>query len=113
MLPADLATEELVILHPQYVDDRGTLVPDWDQPPASMVTVLGCSVQPDTESEALGRQQTETLLKGWLPIGVEVSAFSRIVWRGSTYEVVGPPKRWHDPYGELDHQVVSLRKQEG
>ena len=48
MLPS-FATQTITIIRPTFVDERGSLVPDWDNPEKT-IKVDGCSVQPATTS---------------------------------------------------------------
>ncbi len=113
MLPPLLGKETVKILTPVMVDDRGTLVPDWSQPP-SVVTSYGWSVQPVSTSERLGeRQQTSIKLRAWGNPGDEIPAHCAIEWRGKRYALDGASKHWHDPLGNLSHRVVDLIRWEG
>ncbi len=114
MLPSILAVEEVTILSPVLVDDRGTLVPDWTLPPARTRVVTGCSVQPAGATESVGgRQQTQSNYKAWLPMGEPVAAADRIVWRGRVFNAANDSEVWHDPLNNLDHQTVDLEEQRG
>lgn len=109
MLPAALAVDTIVVVAPVLVDDRGTLVPDWELPPVSSVQVGGCSVQPAGSSEVLdGRQQVQARWRVWAPPDTPVTAYSAVVWMGERYQVDGEPATWSDPLGVLSHVAFDL-----
>ena len=109
MLPGALATQTVVVVEPTLVDDRGTLVPDWTQEPASRTQVEGCAVQPLAGSEDVdGRQHTTARWKVWLPPCAPVTAFSALECAGVRYQVDGPPLFWGDPFENLSHVTVEV-----
>lgn len=109
MLPDLLAQESVTVLEPVMVDDRGTLVPDWTQPPASSTTIAGCSVQPATSTEDMsGRQQVAVRWSVWLPPASPVTAYSAVLWGGVRHLVMGEPARWTDPLGNYSHMHLEM-----
>lgn len=113
MLPS-FAADTITIVEPVLVDDRGTTVADWTQPPASETEVTGCSVQPGASSEALGGRQGVTVRwTVYAPLSAPVTAHSGVLWHGTLYQVDGEPARWASPTGALGHLVIVLIDQEG
>lgn len=109
MLPGMLAPDTITILRPVMIDDRGTLVPDWSQPPAETVNVAGCSVQPQTNAdERSQRDALSSVFVVYAPPGTIVGAFDRVLVTDyeSPLMITGEPTRW--TIGFLDHVVINL-----
>lgn len=107
MLPS-WATQTVTVVEPTLVDDRGTLVPDYDVP-ASETVVPGCSVHPGASDEVLAaRQGVAVRWTVYAPAGVVVTAHSAVRLDGRLYAVDGEPARWPSPTGGLDHVVLLL-----
>ncbi len=95
-----------------WVDDRGTLVPDWDS--ATSIFEDGWRVVPFTtmnaELTAEGRQGTLTSLRGLGPADTALTAADRLIAGGVTYECYGDPSLWPSMTGYLAHVEVTLRR---
>lgn len=111
MLPS-FATDTLTVLEPVLVDDRGTLTPDWTQPPTE-TTITGCSVQPAGSDETDSRQNVAVRLTVYMPPGSPVTAWSRIRYQGGDYHVDGHPDVWKSPTGSVSHMVARLTQWKG
>lgn len=113
MLPA-WATQSITVVEPTMVDDRGTLVPDYDTP-ASQTPVAGCSVQPGASAEVLeARQGVSVRWTVYAPASVALTEHSAVrLTDGNLYDVDGRPERWPSPTGGLDHTVILLVDHEG
>lgn len=112
MLPS-WARQTITVVEPSLVDDRGTLVADFDTP-ASETVVPGCSVQPGASEEFLAsRQGVAVRWSVYAPPGTVVSAHSGVRFEGNLYHVDGEPLRWSSPTGAADHVVLLLVDHEG
>jgi len=108
-LPARLAPDTITILRPVMISDRGTLVPDWSQPPSETVSVGGCSVQPQTGADDRSqRDALSSVFVVYAPPGTIVGAFDHVLVDDYSSPLVttGEPVRWS--IGFLDHVVISL-----
>ncbi len=100
--------QEVTVVRPSWLDDRGTLVPDWDEPDSTQV-VKGCSVQPGASVESLGGRQGVTIRwTVYMPPGVDMSAHDGILYEGKRYQIDGVPRPWQSPTGRLSHIEVLL-----
>jgi hypothetical protein len=115
-----LGADTAVILRAPLDDDPpdryGSHSRDW--PSAAPVTVTGVSVQPISAAagsveSTVDREWASTHLVMYAPAGTDVQATDRVVWRGETFEVDGPPKVWIDDVGVTDHVEVSLKMMTG
>lgn len=112
MLPS-WARQTATLLTPVIVDDHGTEVPDWDEPPVE-TTVTGCSFQPSTGS--VDDDNREGVRGGaglFLPPHTPVSPHQRVRVEGTTYRILGQPEQWTSATGALDHIVLRLEHWEG
>jgi len=110
MLPG-FARQSATVLRPAYKTSHGNKVPDWDAPPASSVTVQGCSIQPSIGAESQEhRDAVFSQFLIWLPAGTDVRARDRVQIAGADYEVVSV-QRWET--GVLDHVEVGANRWEG
>lgn len=74
--------------------------------------VTGCSVQPLQNPEiTVDRDNVTTRWTAWVPFGIEVTAYDRVVWDGEVYEIDGDPQPW--PFGSLSHLVLTLHRSHG
>ena len=108
-LPTVVAPDTITILRPVMVNDRGTQVPDWSQPPVETVSVKGCSVQPQTGAD--DRSQRDALsgvFVVYAPPETRVGAFDQVFVAdySSPLKTTGEPVRW--TIGFLDHVVLDL-----
>jgi hypothetical protein len=86
----------------------GEDVPTWSLPPASSVTVDGVAVEPRPSNEPV-QDARNAIVDGftlYLPPDVEVSARSRVVVRGGTYDVLGEPAVWRSYFTGWSPGVV-------
>lgn len=112
MLPT-WARQTATLLTPVLVDDHGTLVADWSQPPAE-TPVPGCSFQPSTGSlDDVNREGVRTAASLHMPPTAAVTAHQRVRVAGVTYRIVGEPERWTSATGALDHVLLRLEHWEG
>lgn len=112
MLPS-WATQTITVVEPTLVDDRGTMVADFDNP-ASETVVTGCSVQPGASAEVLAaRQGVSIRWTVYAPAATVVTAHSAVRFGGRLYDVDGEPQRWPSPTGALAHTVILLVDHEG
>lgn len=112
MLPS-FATQSITVVEPTLVDDRGTMVADYETP-LSEVEVTGCSVQPGASAEVLAaRQGVSVRWTVYAPAAAVVTAHSAVRYAGRLYDVDGEPQRWPSPTGGLDHTVLLLVDHEG
>lgn len=103
--------EETVVVRnaPLATDGRyGNARRDWDQ--ATDTTVAGVAMQPLAyEENDVDRERTVSRMRLYLPpAGAALAAESRVVWRGTTYEVDGSPEPWYDG-GALDHLAATVK----
>lgn len=109
------ATQSITIVRPTMIDDRGTPVPDYDNP-ASTQVIENCSVQPGSpaSSEALTARQGVTVKwTVYAPPRLTIDAHDAVEYEGVRYSVDGDPAHWPSPTGLLDNTVISLIKFEG
>jgi hypothetical protein len=85
---------------------------DWAS--ATSHTLSGVSVQPMAATEAtVDREYTATHLALYALPGADLLAADRVVWRGVTYEVDGPPATWFDLGGVADHVEAVIKRMAG
>lgn len=82
------------------VDRYGKPIYGW---PGPGVEIAGCAVAPRTSEEPVqvGRQAVITGLQVYLPPGVEIGPYDRLLIRGDTYEVEGDTGEWLNPYSAV------------
>ncbi|HLS46089.1 MAG TPA: hypothetical protein VK045_11700 [Ornithinicoccus sp.] len=102
------ATQSVTFVEPALIDDRGTLVPDWDD--TTDHEVPGCEVQPGASEEAvLARQGVTIRWTVFAPAGTPVTAHWGAWIDGKLYQVDGEPLRWSGSIsGRLNHVIVYL-----
>ena len=112
MLPA-FCTDTVTITRPAYVDERGTLVPDWSN--ASTHEIAGVTVQPASTTESTGepRYNAQLSATAWLPPGSDIRKGDKLTWRGIEFAVYGIAMPWVSATGALDHIVAQLRDYDG
>lgn len=113
MLPP-IAQDVITILRPVTKVDHGSTVADWSQPPAEIVNVPGCSIQPAGGNEdRLHRDSVGAAFTVFAPPGTAVGALDRVLVDvyPSPLRVSGEPQRWAP--GFLDHVVLDLVAWEG
>lgn len=100
-------------IRPGEKTSRGSVIPDWDNT-ASLV-ISGCSVQPSTTSlsqdgRVLGIDESFTL---YMPPNADIVEGDRVEYNGETYTVIGVPKPWVSPTGNLSNKQVTLERWSG
>lgn len=110
-----MSGELVTILHRTEVgtDPYGQSVYGWPEP-GTTVESLGVAPRGSQEPAEVGRQQVITGLTVYLPRGVQVTAYDRVIARGETWEVEGEPGLWVNPYTtEPSGLEVALKHPEG
>ena len=96
-----------------YADEA---TPTWSKPPVSSVVVLGVGVEPRPSSEPVANARNAVVVGYtlYLPDAAGVTARSRIIVRGNTYEVLGEPAEWRSPFTAwAPGAVVQVQRVEG
>jgi hypothetical protein len=109
MLPS-FATQTITVIRPKLKDERGSLVPDWNDTEVPF-DIEGCSVQPASTSLSLDGRVLG-MSDGWtayLPEDSDVKAGDHIVWDGNTYEINGEPRKWTGPMRTSNIQLNLIR----
>lgn len=109
--------ETLLLVVPELVESRGSVVPDWSRPPAHLVELEGCVVEPlSAEERGANREAVQGALEARVPRIVDVPAFARVrrpLAGGRDFEVIGEPRHFRSPTGALDHTALLLKRWEG
>ena len=100
-------------IRPGEKTSRGSVIPDWDNTASLVVT--GCSVQPSTTSlsqdgRVLGIEESFTL---YMPPNADIIQGDRVEYNGEVYTVIGVPKPWISPTGNLSNKQVTLERWSG
>lgn len=100
-------------IRPRTKSSRGSQIPDWNNVSKAMIN--GCSVQPSSTSlsqdgRVLGISDSFTL---YMPANADVLEGDRIEYEGNTYTVMGVPRPWISPTGNLNNKQVSLERWDG
>ena len=95
-----------------YSDD---LVSSWDWTPTELeVAGVGVEPRPSGEPTQEARNATTSGFTLYLPAGTEIGPQNRVVVRGGTYEVLGEPAEWVNPFtGWAPGIVVQVERVEG
>lgn len=102
------ADDTVEVITPSQVDDRGTLVMDYDRP-ESVVEVKGCSVQPGASAEDIAARSHVTIRHtAFLPADAPVAYLDAIKFEGVRYSIDGAPVLWKSPTGQVSNKVVYL-----
>lgn len=105
--------EGVTVIEPSWVDDRGTLRPDYDTPLSSTV-VSGCSVQPGASSEDLqNRTQNTIRYTVFVKRIVPVSDHAAVVFEGIRYSLSGSAAYWKSPSGAVSNTTLNVVDWEG
>lgn len=89
------------------------LVDDWKLTPSEL-PVTGCDVQPGTTQEyLLGRDGVLVAWTVFAPAGTPVTAYNRVRYKGTDYEVYGHPAEQDSPSGRLDYVEIVLKDWRG
>lgn len=105
----DLVT--IQVQRPVMVTVRGTDQPDWNQPPAEMVDIPGCSVQPATGSEDRDqRDGLRTVFDLWAPVDTEIGVFDKVYVPNhpDPLMITGGFQKWNSPDLGLAHAQYNL-----
>lgn len=108
-----ITNQSAIIRNPGVKEDRyGNEVVDWSV--AADTAITDVSIQPSDTQEVLDDQQTT--IADWRfysedPAAAALTAVSRVVCQGQTFEVVGAPSPWPDPLeaGAIHHWEAPLR----
>lgn len=105
-------TQSIVRLRPGTKMERGSEVPDWDDP--DTLVISGCNVQPASTSLSQdGRVQGITDgLTVYAPADADIIAGDRIQLAGNVYTINGDPLIWPGP-GRLAHIQLNLVRWRG
>ena len=105
-------TQSITRLRPGTKTERGSTVPDWNNPDALVID--GCSVQPASTSLSQdGRVQGITDgLTVYTPAGADILAGDRIQYAGSVYAINGDPLVWPGA-SRLSHIQLNLVRWRG
>lgn len=112
MLPS-FFRQSVTRLRPGEKTSRGSTIPDWDN--AESLTIGNCSVQPSSTSlsqdgRVLGISDSFTL---YMPMNADVKEGDHIQFDGETYAVMGVPRPWTSPTGNLSNKQVTLERWDG
>lgn len=109
--------ETITILTAGLEEDpySGDLAPSWELPPSEVV-VPGVGVEPRPSGEPT-QEARNAVMSGftlYLPTGTEIGPQNRVLARGETYEVLGEPAEWRNPFtGWAPGVVVQVERVEG
>jgi hypothetical protein len=109
-----LANQTVTIERPVTIQDHGSTVPDWSQPPAESVVVTGCSAQPAGGSEdRLHRDQVGAQFTLFAPSSTVIGGLDRVWVTGypNPLRIAAEPARWTP--GFLNHTEFALVAWEG
>lgn len=109
------AGETITILTPDTTTNRygrTTTDPDWSG--ATETTAVGLFAPQSSLEDNDGRAAVSTEARIYLPAGTTITAACRVEARGDTYEVIGDPSVWADPFGgNVDGIEIQIRKVAG
>ena len=109
MLPS-WASDTVTRLRASIITQRGSEIPDWTNPDRLQIT--GCSMQPaGTSLTQDGRVQgTTDGYTCYLPPDADVVAGDRIQYNGLTYTIMGEPRAWTSPTGQVSNTQLQLER---
>ena len=112
MLPSYF-DQTVIRIRPAIKSERGTPIPDWNS--ADHEPVSGCHVQPSSTSlnqdgRVLGIDDKCTL---YAPPYSDIKAGDRLIIGNAEYTVIGEPKRWASPTGNLNNMQVQIERWSG
>lgn len=97
----DLLVREATVIQPGETQDRyGSRQPDWSAPALENTERCWLNQQGSTEDRAGGRDAVIVDAIYFAEPGSAVTAASRVIVDGTTYEVVGRPRSAWTPRGE-------------
>lgn len=93
----------------------GEFISSWEWAPTeTVVTGVGVEPRPSSEPTQEARNAVTSGFTLYLPTGTAISPDNRVVVRGGTYEVLGEPAEWVNPFtGWAPGIVVQVQKVEG
>ncbi len=105
-------TQSITRLRPGTRTERGSSVPDWDNP--DTLVINGCSVQPaGTSLTQDGRVQGITDgLTVYAPADADIKAGDRIQYAENVYAIDGEPLIW-PAAARLQHIQLNLKRWKG
>lgn len=105
--------ESVVVVEPSWVDDRGTMRPDYENPVSSTVVDL-CSVQPGASSEDL-QNRTQNTIRWNIFVRriVPVSDHAAVRIGGTDYAMSGSAAYWKSPSGAVSNTALNVVDWEG
>ena len=114
MLPS-FCSDTITRIRPGVKTVRGQAVPDWNIPPATLLDITGCSVQPASTSlnedgRVLGINDGLTV---YVPPGADVIVGDHIIVDNETYEINGEPRIWKSATGRVSHIQLNLKRYSG
>lgn len=109
MLPS-FAHDTVFRLRPSTKTERGSAVPDWNNP--NIIAISDCSMQPSSSSlsedgRVLGISDSYTC---YMPINADVKAGDRIRFNSLDYTINGDPRNWVSPSGRVSHITLQLER---
>ncbi len=112
MLPS-FFRQQVVRVRPGVKLSRGSEIPDWEN--VSTAVISNCSVQPSgttlsQDGRVLGISDSFTL---YMPPDADVAEGDRIRYNGEVYTVIGTPRPWISPTGDLSNKQVTLERWNG
>lgn len=107
-------SDQVTVLRASVNDDDRYAAQRRDWSAATSTELTGVSVQPMTATETTtDREYTATHLNLYAPPDADLLATDRVIWRGVTYEVDGPPVTWVDLAGVDDHVEAVIKRMAG
>lgn len=107
------ARDEITIIEPRWIDDRGTRVADYENPVDTRL-VKRCNVQPGAATEDLQARTHVTIRRTvFAPPRTLVDEYCAVEVDGKRYAIDGEPGRWKSPTGAVSHVVIALVDWEG
>ncbi|MDR1447683.1 MAG: hypothetical protein LBI63_01785 [Candidatus Ancillula sp.] len=111
MLPK-FCNDTIKILRPSLIDERGKLVPDYEN--TLEIEVTGCFVDTTTSSvDNQGRMQTQVNTTLYAPVDTVFNVFDKVKFGEDTYTLNSDSIKKHGATNRLDHTQVNLIIQEG
>jgi hypothetical protein len=92
----------------------GLPVANWTTTTAVTVTNVGVEPRPSSEPVQDARNSVTSGYTLYLPTGTTITPANRVTVRGGTYDVLGEPAAWLNPFtGWAPGIIVQLQKTEG
>ncbi|WP_035865969.1 hypothetical protein [Kitasatospora cheerisanensis] len=87
----------------------GPVQPDGTRGPEGAPVVVQCRIQPSTSEEAAQLGYVDVTLYRLLARTLPAGPWSRVVWQGRDWTVVGEPKR-HNGSARTRHDTAMIRR---